>query len=239
MANDSRHLFTADIHWSHGNIIKYSCRPFLSDAEKQMQLEKKWFRPSQDAVNLMNRTIVEKFNEVARPQDILWILGDLAWNGKRSAAEFLNGLNCKNINFIWGNHDDWDIADLIPRRLATPECGIEQLVQPIYDQALIIVDGQKIHLSHYPNDSWEDSHKDGHRGAWHFYGHVHGNRNLRHVDNPAWAFSLDVGVDSHNFYPWTLEQIRKLFEKRKPAWDAWRAKMKDKEDGGMKPVCQL
>lgn len=240
MPADAQHLFLSDTHYDHGNIIRYSSRPFLNDQEKKWQADKVKFKPCEDSIRWMNREIVSKINEVARPQDYLWHLGDVAWHGKRMAAEFFKALQCKNIILVWGNHDEPDFADLIPHQLARPrldkkKLGDEQTILPCYDQLFAIVDGQGIHMNHYPHDSWEASHK----GVWHFYGHVHGNMNDRHKRNPGWGLSLDVGVDSHNFYPWTMDELRKLTGKRLPDWQAHRNKWKDKEDGGMTPVCQI
>lgn len=236
---DARHLFTSDTHYDHGNIIRYSSRPFLNKEEQVRFANKEKFKPCQDSINWMNREIVNRINEVARPQDILWHLGDVAWHGKRMAAEFFRNLNCKNIILVWGNHDEPDFADLIPLQKASPRydktLADEQSILPCYDQLFAIIDGQKVHMNHYPNDTWEESHK----GMWHFYGHVHGAKNNRHRECAGWALSLDVGVDSHNFYPWTMEELRALTAKRRPDWEAYRNKWKDKEDGGMTPVSKI
>lgn len=240
MADDARHLFTSDTHYDHGNIILYSSRPFLNDQEMEWRKNKEKFKPCGDSIRRMNNTLVDRINEVVRPQDILWHLGDVAWHGKRMCAEFLGRVRCKNVILIWGNHDEWDFADLIPMQMACPELhgkkfGEPEAVRPCYDQCYANVDGQWIHLSHYPGDSWESSHK----GMWHLYGHVHGNKNRRTEGNPQWSYSVDAGVDSHGFYPWTMDQLRALFAKRQADFKGWRDKLKDKEDGGMTPIGQL
>ncbi len=53
-------------------------------------------------------------------------------------------------------------------------------------------------LCHYAMRGWHHSF----RGSWHLYGHSHG----RLPDDPA-AQSMDVGVDTHEFRPWHLDEI--------------------------------
>jgi calcineurin-like phosphoesterase family protein len=48
------------------------------------------------------------------------------------------------------------------------------------------------------------------RGAWHLYGHSHGNLK----DSQA-ALSMDVGVDTHQFMPWHFEEIKAVMEAKK------------------------
>jgi calcineurin-like phosphoesterase family protein len=45
------------------------------------------------------------------------------------------------------------------------------------------------------------------RGAWHLYGHSHGNL----PDDPL-SLSMDVGVDSHDFCPWHFEEIQVVMQ---------------------------
>jgi RHS repeat-associated protein len=45
------------------------------------------------------------------------------------------------------------------------------------------------------------------RGAWHLYGHSHGNL----PDDPL-ALSMDVGVDSHDFRPWHFDEIQAVMK---------------------------
>ena len=55
--------FTSDTHFSHCNIIKYCNRPFKD-------------------VDEMNKILIQNWNNVVRPDDIVWHLGDFALGDK-------------------------------------------------------------------------------------------------------------------------------------------------------------
>lgn len=55
---------------------------------------------------------------------------------------------------------------------------------------------QVIVLCHYALRVWDQSHY----GAWHLYGHSHGNL-------PSQGLSFDVGIDCHGFVPLRLEEV--------------------------------
>ncbi len=60
-------------------------------------------------------------------------------------------------------------------------------------------------LCHYPMREWNQCK----RGSWHLFGHVHGR-----LDHAPLGYSLDVGVDTHDFRPWTFDEIEAVFATR-------------------------
>ena len=67
----------------------------------------------------------------------------------------------------------------------------------IYGSLLEIkLDGQLIVLCHYSMRKWNKSHY----GSWHLYGHSHGNL-------PPLGLSFDVGVDTNDYYPYSLDDV--------------------------------
>lgn len=211
--------FTSDTHYGHGNIMRYCQRPFfVHNWEKEKLAKEEKFKVSLESIANMNEELVRRINEKVRPQDVLFHLGDFAWHGLDTCREFSEKIICKNRHLIWGNHDD---------------AGMEEFFTSDYDQALVLLpSGAKMHMNHYPHDSWEASH----RGVWHLYGHVHGVSNSRRSKVPEWALSLDVGVDSNNFYPWSEKELAAYFKNQQPIFLKSRAEMKDKELGGMTPT---
>jgi calcineurin-like phosphoesterase family protein len=74
--------FTSDYHFGHTNIIKYCNRPFETTHE-------------------MNKEIIRRHNEVVAPGDIVYFLGDFAFNNAEVLMSKMNGI----FLFILGNHD--------------------------------------------------------------------------------------------------------------------------------------
>jgi calcineurin-like phosphoesterase family protein len=66
--------------------------------------------------------------------------------------------------------------------------------------------GQKIILCHYAMKVWNESH----HGTWQLYGHSHGSL----PEDPN-ARQTDVGVDSWNYTPVSMEQLNILMAKKK------------------------
>jgi len=54
--------------------------------------------------------------------------------------------------------------------------------------------------------TWNASH----HGVWHLYGHSHGT-----LSDDEKALSIDVGVDCHNFYPISYEEVKELMKAKK------------------------
>ena len=71
--------------------------------------------------------------------------------------------------------------------------------------AEISIHGQPIVICHYAMRVWNRSH----HGAWHLYGHSHGNL----PDTPT-SLSMDVGVDTHDFRPWHFDEINLLMTEK-------------------------
>lgn len=82
-------FFTADTHFSHKNIIKYSNRPFSTVIE-------------------MNQTLIENWNSRISQNDTVYHLGDFAFGDVDSSQTIFDQLNGK-IHLIKGNHDSQSV----------------------------------------------------------------------------------------------------------------------------------
>jgi calcineurin-like phosphoesterase family protein len=76
--------FTADQHFGHNNIIKYTGRPFVNAYE-------------------MDEEIIRRHNLVVQPDDQVWHVGDFTFN-ERCILGLLSRLNGHH-RLIVGNHD--------------------------------------------------------------------------------------------------------------------------------------
>jgi calcineurin-like phosphoesterase family protein len=178
------HWFTSDVHFGHKNIIKYSNRPFTS-------------------VEDMNASIINKWNELVKPDDVIWSLGDFAFGKIGSIIEILDQLNCKNLHMVTGNHDS---AILDNRSLLIDTGRVKEIVP--YKE--ITVHNTFICLFHYGARVWNKAHYD----SWLLYGHSHGTL-------PPYGKSVDVGVDAPfvtgkaEYRPYNFYEIKDFMVRQK------------------------
>src|SRR5262249_43300175 len=112
--------FTADLHFGHGNIIRYCQRPFLSTAEQELLrthgARGKWC-VSDATIRRHDEMILEALNERIEPGDLLWIVGDFCWGGLVEATRYRELIRCHNVYLVWGNHDQRGIAPVFTETL--------------------------------------------------------------------------------------------------------------------------
>lgn len=192
-------LFTGDTHFNHRGLLKIKGF-FGSDSGIRD------FKNVQE----MNGIMVYNWNLKVKPGDLVYHLGDFAFPNKGDGNEVgellykLNGM----IYLIKGNHDDKNMKLFK---------GCEDKFVKIVDIAYIKGDdGQKMMLCHYPMISWRTSI----HGSWHLHGHSHGSLKRKY------GKALDVGVDAHDFFPLTYEEVKELMAKQ-PIWDAPEVEMPD------------
>ncbi len=208
------HYFTADLHLGHGNIMRYCRRTkFMSDYEIACLEADERFYVSEESTNKMDAAIIANINDVCGEQDTLWILGDVFFVRKgqehQTVKNYFDRITCKNINIVWGNHDGEEPAR--KRR-----SYLRPFIKNHYQQGLFNIDHQLIFMNHYPMRSWDGLHKY----AWHFYGHEH-NR----LPPEKWMLALDVGVDGHEYRPWSMSEARAYM---KPRMSRFKQKLKER-----------
>ena len=138
----------------------------------------------------MKHELAKNINEVVKPTDTLYHLGDWAFGGSVNIALFRYMINCKHVHLILGNHD---------RAIRNDPSLYKPLFESINEVLEIKTNKKKIVLYHYAMRVWNASH----HGRWHLYGHSHGNL----ADDPH-AYSMDVGVDANNYYPINFDDIK-------------------------------
>jgi len=151
--------FTSDSHLGHNNIRKHCNRPF-------------------DTIEDMDETIIKNWNEVVKPTDSVWHLGDYSWKSAGYYKRRLNG----DINLILGNHDY--------KRLSISDYKLFQSINSLFE----FKQGKdlSITLCHFAMRVWNKSHF----GSFHIFGHSHGKLQ-------PFGKSVDVGIDS----PWITGHI--------------------------------
>lgn len=211
--------FSSDFHGYHKNICSGSTAWDLrGDGSHQKT------RPFANQYKMTDK-LVENINKVVGQDDTLYYLGDWSFGGIDNIWNLRKRIVCRNIHFIYGNHDH-HIEDNRNIRIPDTEviafeslCGWEydehvplhSLFSSVQYYKEISINKQRIVLSHYAHRVWNKSH----HGAWHLYGHSHGTLDAINGRANPYGKSMDVGVDNHpEFRPYHLEEIRKIMEKR-------------------------
>jgi calcineurin-like phosphoesterase family protein len=107
----------------------------------------------------MDETMIREWNEEVAPEDEVFILGDVAFCNAQKATAIMRRLNGTKI-LIEGNHD--------VKALNDP--SFRGCFKEVHKYLRYVHEGQLVIMFHYPIHEWDQMH----RGAVHFYGHVHG-----------------------------------------------------------------
>lgn len=170
--------FTADLHLGHRNVIRYSKRPF-KDVEE------------------MDEALVTNWNDVVRPGDSVYVVGDFSFHRREQSKQLFQRLAGQKF-LVRGNHDKEDkvnalfgwVKDLYTVKVPDPDApgGTQRIV-----------------LCHYALRVWDRAHY----GTWSAFGHSHGTL----PDDPRLR-STDVGVDPNGYFPVSYDQLKaKMREK--------------------------
>lgn len=143
----------------------------------------------------MDEVLIANWNSVVRPKDVAWILGDVSFREIEPTVKIMNRLNgIKKV--VLGNHD---------KRIRN-SAELQRCFDEVLDglQEKYVSNGHGRHefmvMCHYPLASWNRSY----HGTIHVHGHCHNS--IPFELNPN-AKRLDVGVDAHNYFPISLEQV--------------------------------
>jgi calcineurin-like phosphoesterase family protein len=184
----SKVFFTSDTHFGHKNIIEWTRRPF-------------------DNVEEMNETLIENWNSVVGPDDVIYHLGDFAFGGSSLWKDVCSRLNGKKYLII-GNHDEKNLKD-----------GFRVYFEDILWQAKLRVEGRSIYLNHFPFLCYGGTYRRPEDAVWQFHGHTHEmqGENLGE-DYPRlqyrFPFQYDVGVDFNDYKPISFTEICEKIEKK-------------------------
>lgn len=178
--------FISDTHFGHANIIRYSNRPFT------------------DVVQ-MNEAMIKSWNELVKPDDEVWHLGDFAFMPFAKFNVLCKRLNGK-INVVLGNHDAVIENN---RMISFDPTGEHYAFSSVQHYKELKAGGKFIVLHHYGQRVWNKSH----HGSIHLYGHSHGSL-------PPHGLSVDVGVDckeiTPDYRPIHIDEVVSYMAKRVP-----------------------
>lgn len=152
---------TSDLHFGHSRIMQ-----FCPETRARFKND----------VDYMNEQMVVEWNAMIQPEDLVYILGDVAFLPAKKAAEYMNRLNGTKI-LVEGNHDRKTLNDPTFRNS----------FKEVHKYLDINYNGTKCVMFHYPIAEWDQMH----RGSVHFHGHLHGG-----VSGLEKYRSRDMGMDA-------------------------------------------
>ncbi len=163
-------LFTSDLHLDHIGLMKF----------RNEVHNKSWVD-----VGDVDQWLVNNWNSMVNPKDIVWILGDVAWT--KAGLDWLNYMNGTK-NLVLGNHDcegrGLKIEDYKPY--------FNSIHGALKKYEMIMT-----HVPIHPNElcfRWEVN----------LHGHIH--HKGRNIQDPRY---INVNTDTRGGYPVTLDDIRK------------------------------
>lgn len=142
------------------------------------------------SVEEMDETLIKNWNDRVGKDDTVYHLGDFAFRGGHP-KKYLDRLN-GNVSLCLGNHDVEKYA------LEAGFFHVGQYRKVRYNK-------EKFIMMHYPILEWDTCH----HGSYMLHGHVHGD-----WDHDTEYRRLDVGVDSHDYAPISIEEVVKRLEGR-------------------------
>jgi calcineurin-like phosphoesterase family protein len=168
--------YTSDWHRGHKNLVLSGFRKF-------------------SCIEEADETILNNYNEVVKPWDIVYNLGDLTLNMKYDdLAKDISKFNGTKI-IIAGNHDSITTLERLKQDRIIGNWHIHKNVK----------DGEHTFaLHHWPLLDYHSAMKPD----IHLHGHSHG------LCKHGYKNVIDVGVDAWNFKPVNLEMIEALYFNR-------------------------
>lgn len=175
----------SDTHFGHESILRFTKRgKYFSTADQ------------------MDKHLIEQWNSIVPERNATVIhYGDFCFKDKKYTQHILNQLNGRII-LLKGNHDNPNYFDNHPK-----------IMNFVYELLLKVKLPNKenrrlIYCSHAPLWEWHQMYA----GAYHVYGHLHGNNKLPFFN------TLDVGIDSlfdmglPLFRPITTKELLQLID---------------------------
>ena len=162
-------FFTSDLHLGHANL-----REFRNDVHGKSFAE----------VSDVDQWLLAQWNSVVRHNDLVWVLGDVAWSV--SDLEWLHLMNGRK-RLVLGNHDAEGRGMTINDYL------------PYFESVHGAIRKYKIVMTHVPIHPQELVY----RWTCNVHGHIHHKERL--IDDPRY---INVNVDVRGGMPISLNQLR-------------------------------
>lgn len=174
--------FTADTHFCHDNIVRFSGRPFANGAE-------------------MNEEIIRRWNETVPEDGIVFHLGDFCLGGSKDWNDIMYRLHGK-IYLILGNHDMKNIKQGFMGRF---ELVTQQMTIRVGGQSIILNHNPFLAYGGSYRDVWQLF------GHVHSGPLSNTGLDLPRL-KMLFPLQYDVGVDNNDFRPVSFAQVKARIE---------------------------
>ena len=151
-----------------------------------------------DSAGGMTTHLVEAYNKVVRPGELVAWLGDCFFCGTEESVDILRKLNGHKV-LVRGNHDG--------SAAKMARLGFSMVV----DEAVTHIAGERVRMSHFPPAHYHDPRYPGtnkryldrrpklNKGEWLVHGHTHNKERVRgkciHVGVDAWGLGPAPGAE--------------------------------------------
>ena len=144
-------------------------------------------------MSFSNETIIQNFHDKISYDDDLFILGDLFLNDNENGLEYVRRLPGR-LHILRGNHDTDARIEML---LSEPRICYHGYAD------IFKYKKYRFYLSHYPTMTANYDDKEKKCPLINLYGHTHQKTNFYNNN----SFMYHVGLDSHNCYPVSIDQI--------------------------------
>ena len=147
----------------------------------------------------MRHALVKNINDVVKPDDLLYLLGDFSFWPKDNNVRIIKDIKCPVV-LIRGNHDHNNRIKGV---------GFAD----VHDELDIEIGNQLFTLSHYP---FRGDHTATERyldrrpkdvGQWLLHGHTHSKERINRAEK-----MIHVGVDAWQYSPISEEDVLKMIK---------------------------
>lgn len=204
--------FTSDLHLQHARVAVHRAERAMICIDSQ--------DPEGHCVRWHDRTLALHWDAAVKPNDQVWVLGDLSVGGAEATAYALNWIHDRpgEKHLVPGNHCPVHPMHRDSHRWMSAYMQVFASVQPFARRR---VAGREVLLSHFP---YEGDHTDEQRftqyrlrdeGLWLMHGHTHRRERLS-ASTPIYRLQpgqlippnqIHVGVDAWGLKPVSTDSI--------------------------------
>ena len=215
----------------------------LLDAADRGEIDQRKVRISPESIDRMNTAMIDNINAVVGENDVLYHIGDAFWGHDFDFAKSIRDrIKCRTIHHVWGNHDEPEVKQLFASSEKYTEVVIEK--QKIFLCHYPMRAWDKSHkgtwclYGHVHGKTWDEDKYGLSKGDRAFLSNVFADTVRQYADHVGidlqtneaeelasklaqnvadWncnMLTLDVGVDTHDYRPWSMDELRaELFPK--------------------------